>query len=330
MKIGFIEPHLKIFGGIRRIVEMANRLHDRGHHVTIYHSDGSPCSWLECRAKVAPGRAVLDSEHDVIVYNDPEPEDMYLAEHAHAKATFYYVLHLYRRELLAGFKPTIYMGRNVRTRNLRSCLRSRHVKVANATWIHRWLRANMKIESELLIGGINFDLFHPVEGARTGGGPFRILCSGDPREGKGTETVTEAVEIVRKQIPDVVLETYHGKGIPQTEMARTYASADLFVDASFNSGGWNNPVAEAMSCRVPVVCTHNGQVEDFAFAGKTALMSPRLDANALADNILRVMRDPGTRTALANAAYEHIRTFSWDASIDRFEEIASRHVEARR
>jgi hypothetical protein len=29
-KIAFIEPHLKVFGGIRRIVEMANRLSDRG------------------------------------------------------------------------------------------------------------------------------------------------------------------------------------------------------------------------------------------------------------------------------------------------------------
>jgi glycosyltransferase involved in cell wall biosynthesis len=330
MKIAFIEPHLNVFGGIRRIVEMANRLSDRGHEVTIYHSDGSPCTWLACRAAILPGRAVLDSTHDVVVYNDPEPEDMYLAMHARSRVTFYYVLHLYRMELLAGFHPTIYMGRNKRTRRLRACLRSRHVKLANASWIQRWLRENMRIDSELALGGVNFDLFHPVRVERERGATFRLLASGDPRPGKGSDTVREACEIVRKQSLDMVLETYHGKGIPQSDMARTYASADLFVDASTNAGGWNNPVVEAMACRVPVVCTFNGQVEDFAFDGRTALMSPKHDAAALAANILRAAGDAGLRERLASNAYDHIRTFEWDRSIENFEAIAARHLESAR
>ena len=330
MKIAFIEPHLKVFGGIRRIIEMANRLSDRGHAVTIYHSDGSPCTWLECRAAIAPGRAVLDSTHDVVVYNDPEPEDMYLARHARSRVTFYYVLHLYRLELMAGFHPTIYLGRNKRTRRLRACLRSRHVKLANSSWIQRWLREHMGIDSLLMLGGVNFDLFHPVQLERAPGAPFQLLASGDPREGKGSDTVREAFEMVRKQEPTVVLQTYHGRGIPQTGMARTYSAADLFVDASSNAGGWNNPVAEAMACRVPVVCTFNGQVEDFAFDGKTALMSPPRDAPALAANILRVMRDRELREGLASHAYDHIRTFEWDKSIERFEAIAASHLESAR
>jgi hypothetical protein len=52
MKISFIEPHLKVYGGIRRIIELANRLTKRGHDVTIFHSDGSPCGWIKCVAKV--------------------------------------------------------------------------------------------------------------------------------------------------------------------------------------------------------------------------------------------------------------------------------------
>jgi glycosyltransferase involved in cell wall biosynthesis len=111
-------------------------------------------------------------------------------------------------------------------------------------------------------------------------------------------------------------------------MARVYASADLFADASRNSGGWNNPVAEAMACRVPVVCTHNGQVEDFAFDGKTALMSPPADAAALATNILRMIRDDALRRRLTDAAYDHIRTFRWDDAIERFESLARRYLES--
>ena len=194
MKISFIDPHLQVFGGARRIIEMANRLSDRGHDVTIFHSDGSPCTWLECRAAIAPGRAVLNTGHDVIVYHDPAAEDMYLADRARSKVTFYYVLHLYKREVLHGCHPSIYLGRNVRTLKLRTCLRSRHPKLANATWVERWLRENMQIEAELLIGGVNFELFHPIERRRESGAPFRILYSGDPRPGKGTDTVAEALD----------------------------------------------------------------------------------------------------------------------------------------
>lgn len=49
MKISFIEPHLKIYGGIRRIIEFANRLAERGHDVTIFHSDGTPCNWINLK-----------------------------------------------------------------------------------------------------------------------------------------------------------------------------------------------------------------------------------------------------------------------------------------
>jgi len=40
MKMSFVEPHLELYAGIRRIIELANRLTERGHDVTIFHSDG--------------------------------------------------------------------------------------------------------------------------------------------------------------------------------------------------------------------------------------------------------------------------------------------------
>lgn len=69
------------------------------------------------------------------------------------------------------------------------------------------------------------------------------------------------------------MDTYCGKGISQEKMAEKYSSADIFVEASWQAG-WNNPVAEAMACKVPVVCTDIGGVKDFAFHEKTALLVP--------------------------------------------------------
>ena len=47
MRIAFVEPHLKLFGGIRRVLELAHRLTLRGHSVTIYHPTGEPCDWMD-------------------------------------------------------------------------------------------------------------------------------------------------------------------------------------------------------------------------------------------------------------------------------------------
>jgi glycosyltransferase involved in cell wall biosynthesis len=182
------------------------------------------------------------------------------------------------------------------------------------------------MDSLLLIGGINRDMFHPVEVPRDPG-VFRVLCSGDPRERKGTDTVQAAFEIVRRRFPDAVLDTYHGQGIPQERMAQKYASADLFVDAQWYAG-WNNPVAEAMACGVPVVCTDIGAVGDFAFDGETALLVPVNDADSLARAMIRMIEEDALRARLREAALRRIGRFDWDEAAGRLVGILNERVGA--
>jgi len=269
MRISFVEPHLELYGGIRRIIELANRLSERGHDVTIFHSDGSDCKWMKCVAKIKNHNELLEEEHDVIIYNDPNPVDYKLVKRAKTKLKVFYVLELYDKELLKGFNLKIYHPRNRRMMLLKKSLRSPYLKLSNASWEKEWLQENMNIDSKLLLGGVNTEMFHPIEMKRNPD-EIRILCSGDPRERKGTKIILEAVEIAKKEEPRIVLDTYHGKGIPQEKMAEKYSSADIFVEGSWHAG-WNNPVAEAMVCKVPVVCTDIGGVQDFAFHEKTAL-----------------------------------------------------------
>lgn len=325
MRIGFIEPHLKVFGGIRRIVELSNRLVRRGHDVTIFHPAGTPCEWMECLAATRPSDSCLETPHDVIVYNDPNPHDYRLARRAPARLRVFFVLELYEIPLLTGFHPTLYLPRNQRTRYMRKSLRSPALKLTNATWLSEWLRERMNIESELLIGGVNTEMFHPVELTRD---PrrFVVLCSGDPRERKGTRTIERAVEIAARREPRIELATYHGRGIPQSSMAEAYGRADLFVEASWQAG-WNNPVVEAMACGVPVVCTAIGGVRDFAFDERTALLVPPRDPEAMAAAILRMVDDDTLRDRLRGEALCHVRSFSWDESAARMEAIFARTLE---
>ena len=110
-----------------------------------------------------------------------------------------------------------------------------------------------------------------------------------------------------------MVETYHWKGLPQSEMARMYASADIFVDGQWHAG-WNNPVAEAMACKVPVVCTDIGGVADFAFHEKTSLLVPARNPKAMANAIIRLVRDESLRNSLSERGYRHIVQFDWDES----------------
>ena len=92
MKISFVEPHLRLYGGIRRIIELSNRLVLRGHDVTIFHSDGSPCKWLKCTAKIKSYNMLLNEVHDVVIFNDPNPIDYRLVKKAKAKIKILYVI----------------------------------------------------------------------------------------------------------------------------------------------------------------------------------------------------------------------------------------------
>jgi len=319
MKISFVEPHLKIFGGIRRVIELSNRLTERGYDVTIFHSDGSPCGWMKCKCKIKSYTDVLSETHDVLIYNDPNPTDYGLVKEAEAKLKVFYVLALYERSLLKGINPKIYLPWKRRVLLLKKSLKSPYLKLSNSTWMYYWLKYNMNIDSKLLIGGVNTEIFHPVD-VEKDADEVRILCSGDPRERKGTKTIFEAVEIAKKKEPRIVLDTYYGKGIPQEKMAEKYCSGDIFVDGQWYAG-WNNPVAEAMASKVPVVCTDIGGVKDFAFHEKTALLVPPKDPDAMASAILKLIRHKKLRHTLRENAFTFIKQFDWNKSAERLEKI---------
>ena len=72
LRLGFVEPHLRRYGGVRRMVEFANRLAERGHEVAFYLPDHQDlrCSWMRCDAVVKPLSSGVDDEIDIVLFND--------------------------------------------------------------------------------------------------------------------------------------------------------------------------------------------------------------------------------------------------------------------
>jgi glycosyltransferase involved in cell wall biosynthesis len=277
---------------------------------------------MACRAEVRALSMLHQDFHDVVIFNNPP--DYRHVRRARAALKVFYILELYDRDRLLRFNPKIWWPRKGRMLALRRSLQMPFLQVANASWIQAWLRDNLHLPVELQLGGVNRDVFHPVPRSSQPGDPFRILASGDPREHKGTATVMEALERVRRD-RSFELSTYHGRGIPQSQMAAAYGGADLFVDAQWHAG-WNNPVIEAMACGTPVVCTDIGGVQDFAFHERTALLVPPRDPRALASAIRRMMDDPGLRARLAAGALAGVERFDWERAADEFLDLLFRHV----
>jgi glycosyltransferase involved in cell wall biosynthesis len=324
MKIAFVEPHLELYGGIRRIMELSNRLCRMGEEVTLYHPSGEPCRWMDGRAATKPTEALFSCEHDAVIFNNPP--DYTHVRRARARVKAFYVLALYDREKLKTFNPKIFWPKKGRMLALKRALQMPFLKIANSLWVQRFLRDELGIESEVVLGGINREVFHPVDVAKDPD-VCRVLATGDPRPFKGMETVAAAVEIMKARHRHVVLDSYYGTNTPQERMAEAYSAADIFANGEWPSGAaWSNPVAEAMACGVPVVCTDIEAVGHFGVHEETALLVPPRNPEAMAAAIERLIVDPGFRERLKSNAYKHIIGFDWDESARTMRRILKAHL----
>ena len=90
MRIAAILPHVEVFGGVRRYIEIGNNFVKRGHSFKIYHTDGSPPTWLEFFGETRPLKQVILEENDIAISSDYAVLD-YLGR-ANARKKIFYCL----------------------------------------------------------------------------------------------------------------------------------------------------------------------------------------------------------------------------------------------
>jgi glycosyltransferase involved in cell wall biosynthesis len=328
MKISFLMPHIGLCGGVRRIVEICNELVRRGHEVYYFHSDGGPCTWTTMLATVMPERKFAGFDHDYAAYAFHEQCDLF--HRARARHRFAYNLNLYNKWLL--LVPT-FLGGILRKHSfqmnraywIRRSVRDRNVTLmVNCTDSRDWLKRWLGVDSVAVLGAVDERIFRPLPVAKDPN-TFKILCLGSHKEWKGTDTIEAAIRLVQAVRPDVMLEKFYGKGIPYERMGEVYSAADLLVDGQYYAG-WNNPIAEAMACRVPVVCTTIGPNRDIAVDGETALLVKPGRPRAMARAILRLMDDPVLRRSLVERAYRTIRPYTWPYTTTEFLRVLTAHA----
>jgi glycosyltransferase involved in cell wall biosynthesis/predicted metal-dependent phosphoesterase TrpH len=99
------------------------------------------------------------------------------------------------------------------------------------------------------------------------------------------------------------------------ELARAYASADLFLFAS-RTDTFGQVILEAQASGLPVVAVAEGGPLSLVEDGRTGLLRPA-DPDALAEAVVGLARSPRLRRRLAEAGLAAVRERTWERALER-------------
>ncbi len=309
MRIATFLPHVGVFGGVRRFLELGNEWVSSRHEVTLYHPEGTPPAWLEYRGAIAPLAAAADSRSDLAVCADPHTYEAFRSMPA-ATHLYYCVLEGDAGLARAIADPAVRLA-------------------ANSGALRRSLERRARRPVLDGIGGIRTTQFRP-DPHRRAEVPLRVLVNGRrSRAKKGTDLVLAALRglggvpefetILFDSIePNNRQDPRDGAPLPpnsrfvinptQDELVALYQSAHVFVAAE-RKAGWCNTALEALACGCALVCTSSG-TRDFARDGENALVTWR-HPFFLRRAIRRVLTDVALRERLAAAGPASAEPWAW-------------------
>ncbi|UCE02768.1 MAG: glycosyltransferase family 4 protein [Candidatus Latescibacterota bacterium] len=329
LDFGVLLPHVGVFGGVRRFLELGNTLLRRGHRYVLYHPEGTRPTWMPFAGEVRRLGTLREHSHRVLVASHVDLAGE--LENACAELKLFYCVH---KDLPA-----------------RDIVRHRGwILLANSGALQQRLWRRHRVRAEDAIGGVDLRLFRPRAPAPEP--PFRVLVfARTSRAGKGTRVALAAAERAAERMAPqtlhLVLFDHVGPGnepdprrslhirlphdfhlnLPQEELAHLFASCHLFLSAE-RRAGWSNTVAEAMAAGVPVVCTRAGTLE-LATHDETACVVRWRHAWTLARALVTLWRDPQRRERLRRAALQRVQRYSWERVADRLEAIARARLALR-
>jgi Glycosyltransferase len=208
-----------------------------------------------------------------------------------------------------------------------------------------------------LTPGVNVDTFRPdVDGSavrdRYGltGRPV-VVCVSRLVPRKGQDLLIEALPAIRRQVPDAALllvgsGAYRRHlerladsrgvsdavvltgGVPHAELPAHYAAGDVFAmpcrtrRGGLDVEGLGIVYLEAAACGLPVLVGDSGGAPDAVRDGETGYLVNGRDRSAVADRLVRLLRDNGLRDRMGRAGRRWVeQDWRWDVIADRLREL---------
>jgi len=134
---------------------------------------------------------------------------------------------------------------------------------------------------------------------------------------------------IRKLVSDLKIDGVNFTGVAsRNEIGKYYDAADIFINGSWLD---NMPVSiiEAFGAGTPVVTTSPECMPYLVEHERTGLLSPVGDEKALADNVIRLLLEPGLAQRLAENAYAESQRYTWDVVRGQWLELYRGLMEGR-
>jgi glycosyltransferase involved in cell wall biosynthesis len=335
MKVTFLCPHLRVAGGVRAILIHADRLVKRGHEVTlVVPARRALTAWWRNRHPRAPGwmpelrarirwvpawSAARLPAGDAIVATSWQSVDAVAAAPDAAGRKFYFIQHF----------ESLYHGEAARVdATYRTPLR----KIVISTWLADVMAQRFDSPAALIVTPVDPALFRAV--AVEDDGILRVLMLVHEYPWKGVADGLEAFDRVRARHPNAILVGFGIKppkrglpfaefheDLPQERLAWLYSRCPIYLCPSWDEG-LGMPSMEAMACGAALCTYDNGGCRDYAIDGRTAVVAPRRDPDALARGLTRLVEDVELRRRVARDGQQFVTTqFDWERATARLESI---------
>jgi glycosyltransferase involved in cell wall biosynthesis len=221
-------------------------------------------------------------------------------------------------------------------------LLARHIDgaVSCSRFNARTVAARYPLEPRVIYNGIDLALFQPTtpDPQLRRFGEHLLLYVGRLQPWKGVETAVRALP----HIPGAALliagegedrarlehlaqaegvgQRVHFLGtLPRETLPRLYSSVDVLLATSYASETFGISLVEAQACGLPVVATTFGGFPEVVDEGRTGLLVPARDVQALAGAVNMLLNDAERRAAMAAAAPAWAAQWGWPAVVDRVE-----------
>lgn len=198
-------------------------------------------------------------------------------------------------------------------------------KIVITKWLYDIINKEEHEKCTLVPNAFDFTKFRitiPIENKDK----FSISILYHWHERKDLRTTIRALEIVKKEIPQIKVVAFGTSANPNIpDWFNYYCSPDekthllinnqssIYVGAS-KVEGFGLTIGEAMLCGQAVVCTNNKGYLEMAENNETALVSEIEDSEALANNIIKLIIDDNLRWRIAHNGYNNIQKFNWNVS----------------
>ena len=352
MYISFILSSLYLSGGVRVVIQYANRLTKRGHHVSLIIPNGTVDPQIEQEIdpyiNIIKTKSSLDNktnlfklfrlswEMAVVVPHS----DVIIATHTPTTVVSFIADKLLNRGKIIWYYmdyKEMFDGRPIERWLLRNALKWHDYAItfseACVQELHSFCSGKI---INIGLGLDTKDLYHPNQDAKkiVYASPEKkvIFFLGDSRPRKGMADFLIAAERVFASETNLVLwiatkeKTTIQTSVPYRvfirptdyDLVSLYSASDIFVSASWYEG-FGLPPLEAMACGGAVVTTNSRGVMEFAEDGNNCLVVPPRNPEALAEAILRLLSKPDLADKFRKNGPITASRFDWESAIDRFE-----------